>query len=53
MLPSHLSYPEMAGTLYVSRNTIKTQASSLYRKLGVKSRSAAVQAFRQLGFADE
>jgi LuxR family maltose regulon positive regulatory protein len=33
-LPSALSLPEIARELYVSPNTVKTQCSAIYRKLG-------------------
>jgi LuxR family maltose regulon positive regulatory protein len=46
-LPSTLSLPEIARELYVSPNTVKTQCSAVYRKLGVTSRKAAVQAARE------
>ncbi len=46
-LPSTLSLPEIARELYVSPNTVKTQCSSIYRKLAVTSRRAAVQAARE------
>ena len=52
MLPSHLSFAELAGKFHLSRNTIKSQTSSVYRKLGVESRSQAVLASRQLGFVE-
>jgi LuxR family maltose regulon positive regulatory protein len=48
-LSTHLSYPEIAERLYLSPYTVKTQAISLYRKLGVSSRSQAVQHLRELG----
>ena len=34
--------------LYVSPHTIKSQANSVYRKLGVSSRSQAVEVAREL-----
>ena len=40
------------GRLYVSRNTIKTQAISVYRKLGVSSRSEAIESASRLGLLD-
>lgn len=40
---------EIATDLRVSRNTVKTQLSSLYRKLGVGSRADAVAAATRLG----
>jgi LuxR family maltose regulon positive regulatory protein len=33
----------MGRRLYVSQHTVKTQAMSIYRKLGVSSRGQAVQ----------
>jgi LuxR family transcriptional regulator, maltose regulon positive regulatory protein len=35
----------------VSQHTIKTQAMSVYRKLGVSSRSQAVQRLQELGLS--
>jgi LuxR family maltose regulon positive regulatory protein len=46
---THLSYPEIGERLYVSRHTVKTQAMSIYRKLGVSSRDGAVQKAREIG----
>ena len=40
---------EIAQTLFVSENTVKTHASRLYDKLGVKRRTQAVQEARRLG----
>ena len=48
MLSTHLSLPEIAGELFLSPNTIKSQAVSIYRKLGVASRSQAVARSREL-----
>ena len=39
-LPTHLTFAAIADELFVSRNTVKTQAISIYRKLGVSSRGA-------------
>jgi len=47
-LPTHLSFREIGARLFVSPNTVKTQAISIYRKFGVSSRSDAVQAAREL-----
>ena len=44
LLPTHLSFPEIAERLFVSRHTVKSQAQSVYRKLGVSSRAEAVEA---------
>ena len=43
-LPTHLSFGEIGEALFVSRNTVKSHAMAIYRKLGVTSRSAAVRA---------
>ena len=51
-LPTHLSFREIGARLYVSPNTVKTQAISIYRKLGVSARSDAVQAARELRLLD-
>lgn len=42
-LPTHLSFREIADRLHVSRNTVKTQVMSSYRKLGATSRTEAVE----------
>jgi LuxR family maltose regulon positive regulatory protein len=49
MLQSDLSLRDIAGELFVSRNTVKTHVSSVYRKLDVTSRTAATTRGRQLG----
>jgi LuxR family maltose regulon positive regulatory protein len=49
LLATHLSFREIGERLYVSHHTVKTQAVSVYRKLGVASRSQAVQRAQQLG----
>ena len=48
-LPSHLSFPEIGQHLYLSRHRVKSQALSVYRKLGVSSRSDAVTRAEELG----
>jgi len=48
MLSTHLSLPEIAGELFLSPNTVKSQSVSIYRKLGVASRSQAVARSREL-----
>jgi len=42
LLPTS-TYLQMADTLYVSRNTVKTHLRSIYQKLGVESRSQAIE----------
>jgi DNA-binding NarL/FixJ family response regulator len=44
-----MSTREMAATLFVSENTVKTYASRLLDKLGVNRRIKAVEAARSLG----
>jgi LuxR family maltose regulon positive regulatory protein len=53
LLATHLSFREIAERLKVSRNTIKTQAISLYRKLGVSSRSDAIAEAGRIGLRDD
>jgi len=48
LLPTYLSFREIGARLFVSPNTVKSQAISIYRKLGVSSRSEAVQTSRRL-----
>ena len=52
MLSTHMSFREIGDRLFVSRNTIKTQAISVYRKLGVSTRSAAVERAQHLGLIE-
>jgi LuxR family maltose regulon positive regulatory protein len=52
LLSTHLSFPEIAGELFLSRNTIKSQAISIYHKLGASSRSQAVARSRELGLLE-
>jgi LuxR family maltose regulon positive regulatory protein len=47
MLATHMTFPQIAATMSLSPNTIKSQAYSLYRKLGVSSRAEAVARSRQ------
>jgi LuxR family maltose regulon positive regulatory protein len=53
LLATHLSFREIGERLYVSRNTVKTQAIAVYRKFGVTSRSAAIERAVALGLIDE
>jgi LuxR family transcriptional regulator, maltose regulon positive regulatory protein len=52
LLSTHLSFREIGERLFVSRNTIKTQAISVYRKLGVSSRSDAIARAAELGLVE-
>jgi LuxR family maltose regulon positive regulatory protein len=49
LLATHLTFAAIGERLYLSRHTVKTQAVSIYRKLGASSRSQAVQRAQQLG----
>jgi LuxR family maltose regulon positive regulatory protein len=53
LLPTHLSFREIAERLFVSRNTVKTQAISVYRKMAVAGRSEAVARGRELGLIED
>jgi LuxR family transcriptional regulator, maltose regulon positive regulatory protein len=53
LLATHLSFREIGERLYVSRNTVKTQAIAVYRKFGVTSRSDAIARAIELGFIDD
>ena len=39
LLSTHLSFPEIAAEMFLSRNTVKSAVNSIYRKLGTSSRS--------------
>lgn len=43
------SYTEIANALFITENTVKTHLGSLYRKLGVVRRSAALRVARDAG----
>ena len=48
-LPSHRSMAEISDEMFISPNTAKTHARSLYRKLQVSSRSEAVRRAVEIG----
>lgn len=52
-LPTNLSLAEIATRLFVSRNTVKSHATAIYRKLGTNSRSEAVELARRAGLIDD
>ena len=52
LLPGELSRREIAAALFVSFNTVQTHMRSIYRKLGVSSRSQAVARAREQGLLD-
>ncbi|MEW2478871.1 AAA family ATPase [Mycobacterium sp. NPDC049093] len=52
-LATHLSLQRIADELVIGRETVKSQAKSIYRKLGVSSRAAAVAEADRLGLLSE
>jgi LuxR family transcriptional regulator, maltose regulon positive regulatory protein len=48
-LPTRLSNAEVATECFMSVNTVKTHLKGIYTKLGVSSRSQAVDRARLLG----
>ena len=48
-LPTNLTRPEIAGELYLSRNTVSTHMRNLYAKFGTHRRAEAVARARALG----
>ena len=52
LLATHLTFREIGERLYVTQNTVKAQAVSAYRKLGVASRGQAVRRIQQIGLLD-
>ena len=51
-LATHLTFPEIASRLFISRNTVKTEAVAIYRKLGVASRSDAIERAVEVGLLE-
>jgi LuxR family maltose regulon positive regulatory protein len=49
LLPTHLSLAEIGEELHISRNTVKSQVASVYRKLQCSTRTEAVAQGRDLG----
>src|SRR3954463_9450663 len=49
LLTSHLTFREIGARLYLSHHTVKSHAISIYRKLDVTSRGAAVEQARNVG----
>jgi LuxR family transcriptional regulator, maltose regulon positive regulatory protein len=52
LLTTHLSFPEIAVELSLSPHTVKSEAWSIYRKLGASSRSQMIARSRELGLLD-
>jgi len=49
LMASGSTNPEIAAELHLSKHTVKEHTSSLYRKLGVRNRTEAVQRAQRLG----
>jgi LuxR family maltose regulon positive regulatory protein len=49
LLATHLSMAEIGERLFVSKHTVKSQAISAYRKLGVTARSGAIRRAEEIG----
>ena len=49
LLPTRLTLAEIGERLYLSRHTVKSQATSVYRKLGASSRSEAIRRMQEIG----
>lgn len=52
-LATHLSLQRIAGELILGRETVKSQTKSIYRKLDVSSRAAAVAEAKRLGLLSD
>ncbi len=51
-LATHLTFPGIASRLFISRNTVKSEAVAIYRKLGVSSRSEAIERAIEVGLLE-
>ena len=52
LLSTHLTFAGIGRELFLSPNTVKTQAVSIYRKLGASTRNEAVARSRELGLLE-
>ncbi len=48
LLPTQLTAPQIAAQLFITTNTVKSHMKHLYTKLGVKTRTDAVERSREL-----
>jgi LuxR family maltose regulon positive regulatory protein len=53
LLPGEASLREIASSLYLSLNTVKSHSRSIYRKLDASSREQAVARGRELGLLEQ
>ena len=51
-LATHLTFLEISQRLYLSQHTVKSEATSIYRKLNASSRSTAIERAIQLGLLE-
>ena len=49
ILATHLSFPQIAEVMFLSRHAVKPEALSICRKLGARSRNRAVGRARDIG----
>jgi LuxR family maltose regulon positive regulatory protein len=49
LLATHLSHAEIGERLHISRNTVKSHAAAISRKLGASSRSEAIRTASEIG----
>lgn len=52
LLTTHLTFREIGERLFISQNTVKTQAISIYRKLDATSRGEAIDRAIEFGLLD-
>jgi LuxR family transcriptional regulator, maltose regulon positive regulatory protein len=52
LLCTHLQLQEIAAEMYLSPHTVRAQSKSIYRKLGVSSRTQAITRARELGLLE-
>jgi len=50
LLATQLSAPQIAARLFISKNTVKSHVRHIYDKLGVRTRTEAVERAYELGF---
>ncbi|UYO97640.1 helix-turn-helix transcriptional regulator [Microbacterium sp. M28] len=48
-LQTHLTIADIGRRLFISRNTVSSEVGSIYRKLGVTTRGAAVDRAHEIG----
>jgi LuxR family maltose regulon positive regulatory protein len=51
-LATHLTFPEIAAELFVTRHTIRSQAKAIYAKFEATSRSQAIERAVQIGLLE-